>query len=182
MIASGPLSAPMRAFVDYFAELGPRWGLDGRTCLVHALLYLAGGPVTEQQIGDALGLTAKDRAAALADLVDWKMVRQTEDGHWDAGGDPWELMIAGLEQRRKRELEPAMEMLARCETEARSDADTPDGVAGRISDMRALVEDLAAIDLQARRLSPRRMRQMIGIGGRAARVLNRALPGRQSRR
>ncbi len=177
-----PLPDAMLDFVEYFAELGPRWGLSGATCRVHALLYLAGGPVGEQEIEAALGLAPDERAAALQDLADWKMVRPTDDGRWDAGGDPWELMLAGLEQRRRRELEPAMELLTRCESEARGDGRTPTEVARRIADMRTLVEDLAAIDLQARRLSPRRMRQMIGLGGRAARVLNRAIPGRQSRR
>ena len=182
MSACKPLSDPMRAFVDYFAELGPRWGLDALTCRVHALLYLLDGPAAEREIVDALDVAPKDLADALADLADWKMVRRSEDGRWDAGGDPWELMVAGLEQRRQREIEPARDMLTRCETDARRDVGTPPGVAGRIADMRALVEDLAAIDLQARRLSPKRMRQMIGIGGRAARVLNRTLPGLQTRR
>ena len=177
-----PLPDAMRHFVEYFAELGPRWGLSGATCRVHALLYLAGGPVGEQEIEAALDLAPEDRAAALKDLAEWKMVRRTDGGRWDAGGDPWELMLAGLEQRRQRELEPAMELLTRCEDEARRDGRTPAGIARRIADMRTLVEDLAAIDLQARRLSPRRMRQMIGLGGRAARVLNRAMPGRQPRR
>ena len=37
----------------------------------------------------------------------------------------------------------------------------------------SLVEDLAAIDMQARRLSPQRLRQLVGIGGRAARFIDR---------
>ena len=182
MSARSGLSDPMREFVDYFAELGPRWGFSAATCRVHAFLYLASGPVAEREIGEALGLGPDEIGNALADLADWKMVRKSGSDRWDAGGDPWELLLAGLEQRRQRELQPAMDMLARCETEARRDGRTPRDVAARIADMRALAEDLSAIDLQARRLSPRMVRQMIGLGGRAARVLNRALPGRNFRR
>lgn len=60
MNARRALSDPMREFVDYFAELGPRWGFEPATCRVHAFLYLAGGAVDEREIGDALGMDAAD--------------------------------------------------------------------------------------------------------------------------
>jgi hypothetical protein len=44
-----------------------------------------------------------------------------------------------------------------------------------------LVEDLAAIDLQARRLSPTVVRRMIGLSGAAARFADR-LAGRRGGR
>jgi len=55
-------------------------------------------------------------------------------------------------------------------------------VSRRIGAVLDLAEDLASIDAQARRLSPRFMRQMVGLSGRAARFMDRAFGGRRSGR
>jgi hypothetical protein len=51
-------------------------------------------------------------------------------------------------------------------------------VAGQIGKLLALAEDLTAIDTQMSRLSPRALRQVVGLGGRAARFIDRAFGGR----
>jgi len=43
----------------------------------------------------------------------------------------------------------------------------------QISKLLVLAEDLVAIDAQARRLSSGALRQIVGIGGRAARFIDR---------
>ena len=174
------LSGPMRNFVDYFGELGPRWGLSAQTCRVHAFLYLVGRPIPDEAIKNALGIDAEDASLALADLAQWGMARRTDDGFWDGSGDPWALLLAGLEERRRRELQPAIDMLNVCIAEAQQDRETPRRVTMRFADLLRLVEDLAAIDFQARRFSPRLLRQFVGIGGTAARALDRALGARKN--
>ena len=42
-------------------------------------------------------------------------------------------------------------------------------------------DTVAAVDLQARRVSPQFLRQLIGVSGRAARFFDRALGGRKER-
>ena len=51
----------------------------------------------------------------------------------------------------------------------------------QIGKLLALAEDLAALDAQAQRLSPATLRQIIGIGARASRFLDRAF-GRSGER
>lgn len=176
------ITAPMRSFVDYFGELGPRWGLGANTCRLHAYLYLVGRPVSEDDLQRTLGIDDEAFRHALADLSDWRMARKEEGNTWDASGDPWELLLAGLEQRRQRELGPVQDMLRNCIAQVRSDKETPRGVTARIASMLALVEDLSAIQVQARRLSPEMLRQLVGFGGGAARILDRALPRRRRER
>jgi len=55
----------MRKFIDYFGELGARWGLDGDACRVHAYLYLAAHPATENDIASALAFDAPKVSRAL---------------------------------------------------------------------------------------------------------------------
>lgn len=179
MTAPAPSDA-MLSFIDYFGELGPRWGLGIQPCRVHAYLYLVGRPVAEPQIIEALALDAAECAAAIAYLAQWRMITRAGGAQsWMAGGDPWDMLLAGLEERRQRELEPALKTLRACHSQALAER-TGDGAVGRrIGDVVRLVEDIAAIDMQARRISPRALRQMVGLSGRAARFLDRTFGGRR---
>jgi DNA-binding transcriptional regulator GbsR (MarR family) len=168
---------PMRKFVDYFGELGGRWGLDPDACRVHAWLYLLARPSAEGDIATALALDAPAVGRAVAYLAEWQMATRAGDALWSVGSDPWQMLFAGLEARRQRELEPALATLRECRALAARDSTTT-SVRHRIGQVLDLVEDLAAIDLQARRLSPTLVRRMIGLSGSAARFVDR-LAGRR---
>ena len=162
-------------FIDYFGELGPRWGLERETCRAHALLYLAGRAMDLSEIAHTLGLTDAKARDAMADLAQWGMLRSAGQDCWDASGEPWDLLFAALEARRRRELQPALDMLRACQQEAVDDG-TQAGARQRIDRMLALVDDLVAIDMQARRVSSTAFGRLVGLGGLAARFLSRTLP------
>jgi hypothetical protein len=61
---------------------------------------------------------------------------------------------------------------------ARKDRALEPAVAGQIGKLLTLAEDLTAIDTQMSRLSPRALRQVVGLGGRAARFIDRTFGGR----
>jgi len=170
------LTEPMARFIAHFAELGPRWGLNAETCRAHTLLYLAGRPMTLAEIAQSLGLAEKEARAAIDDLVEWGMARPATGEAWDASGEPWDLLFSALEQRRRREIDPALRMLRECRDAASKDGVTEPGVRSRIARMLSLVEDIAAIDTQSRRLPQSTLIRLVGLGGRAARLLDRALP------
>lgn len=162
----------MQKFVDYFGELGGRWGLDSDACRIHAWLHLLGCPAAEGDIATALALDTTAVGRAIAYLAEWQMAARSVDALWSVGSDPWQMLFAGLEARRQRELEPALATLRECRALAARDGTTT-SVRHRIGQVLDLVEDLAAIDLQARRLSPNVVRRMIGLSGSAARFVDR---------
>ena len=81
MTADGPAPA-VQHFVDYFGELGPRWGLPADACRVHAYLYVVAAPVTEARVRTALSLDAEQLTAALAFLIDYRMAEQLGAARW----------------------------------------------------------------------------------------------------
>jgi DNA-binding transcriptional regulator GbsR (MarR family) len=166
----------MERFIRHFGDMGPRWGLDADTCRVHAYLYLAGRPAAPAEIAAGLGLAATAVERALADLAQWGMARPAPGVGWDGSGEPWDLLFAALEERRRRELQPALDMLHACRDDAAKDGATPPPVRQRIARLLQLVEDLAAIDLQSRRLSPGSVARLVNLGGRAARLIDRIFP------
>jgi DNA-binding transcriptional regulator GbsR (MarR family) len=170
----------MRRLIDYLGELGPRWELPAAACRVHGCLYLVARPVTEAEFRDALEPDDIALKEALAWLADYRLVERDHAAAWRTVSDPWELMMRALEQRRQREIAPALDLLRDCQRAALAEGGRERAVAAQIGKLLALAEDLAAIDMQARRLSPRALRQMIGIGGRAARFMDRTF-GRRDR-
>lgn len=172
---TGEATSPAVArFVDYFGALGQRWGLPAEACRVHAYLYLVARPVPESDLAAALRLDAAAFRDALAFLIEYRMVDRQAPASWRTDGDPWDMLLRGLEQRRQRELPAALSTLRDCHREALAEKAAGRSVAGQIGKVLELVEDLAALDAQAQRLSPRLLRGLVGISGRAARLADRA--------
>lgn len=174
-MTAGSATPAIRRFVDYFGELGPRWGLPADACRVHAYLYLLASPTSETEIARALSMHAKSTAAALGFLQEYEMAARAGVSSWQTNGDPWGMLIRGLEQRRRHELPAALALLRDCHREASASKATRRTIAGQIGKMLALVEDLAALDAQVQRLPPRFVRGLVSVSGQAARFLERAL-------
>lgn len=168
---SGPhsaiLSASAAAIVDWLAEVGTRWGFPADACRVHGLLYLVAKPLFADVLSRELSLTPEATRGALVWLAGEDLVTEGREG-WTTQADPWILMMQTLEKRRQRELPSALAVLGPW----RHPTDVDDPAVGRQAKrLLDLVEDLAAIDAGTRRLSNHTLRRMVGIGGRAARLL-----------
>jgi DNA-binding transcriptional regulator GbsR (MarR family) len=172
MSGRAPLS--VRRVVDYLGDLGTRWGLPAEPCRVHGYLYLMGRPVSESELDTSLDMDTTAVSAALSWLAEYRLA-ESQGTVWQTDSDPWELMLRALEERRRREIGPFLDVLrASQQSVAGKDADGRH-VALQIGKLLALAEDLAVIDMQARRLSPQTLRRMVGFGGRAARFMDRTL-------
>ncbi|WP_156377329.1 hypothetical protein [Sphingopyxis sp. Root214] len=168
---SGLLGPSASGIVEWLAEVGARWGLPADACRVHGLLYLMTRPLATDAIAAELALTPAAIDDALAWLAAEELVAGNPEG-WTTEADPWLLMLQTLEKRRQRELVPALAVLGPWRQSA-GDAENPI-VARQAKRLLELVEDLAAIDAGTKRLSPRTLRRVIGIGGRAARLFGGA--------
>lgn len=164
------LSSAAMEIVNWLGELGSRWGLPPDACRVHGLLFLMARPVSQDAIEAELDMTSSQVGDALTWLAEERLAASDADG-WTTQADPWLLVIQALESRRARELPPARAVLATW----RSPGPTEDPIVVRQARLlHDLVDDLAAIDAGARRLSPDAMRRMVSIGGRAARFVDKA--------
>lgn len=160
-----PLSPATTKFVDYFGELGPRWGLPADACRVHALVYVLGKPVSEPEITEALGLDTQKLKEALDYLSEFKVVYPCAPSVWSTSGDPWEMLLSGLEERKRQEMPLALSALESCHNEAK---DQGDSSANQIEKMLDLVRGLGAIDAQLQRLPKSLVRGILNVSGRTA--------------
>jgi DNA-binding transcriptional regulator GbsR (MarR family) len=165
--------------VEFLGALGPRWGLPAEACRVHGHIFLLAKPVAEAELREALHLSNAALRQALDWLADYGLIERVRGDAWRTDSDPWELMVRALEERQRRELGPALDLLRNCQRAALAERGQRT-VATQVGKLLQLAEDIAAINAQAQRLSPRTLRHMIGLGGLAARFMDRTL-GRRDR-
>jgi len=170
-LISTPLSAAERQFVDYFGALGPRWGLPEAPCRLHALLYLNAAPIRLPEIAACLDLSEPEAVQSTEFLAEYGLLSGDRSNGWTTHGDPWDMLVASLEKRRERELPEALDTLNACRLAARNDTSVDRTTETQMQKLCDLVEDIAAIDAQAQRFSPRTLRRILGMGGRAARLM-----------
>jgi len=167
--------------IDFLGDVGPRWGLPAAACRVHGYLYLVARPIAEADLRAAMDLSETALSQALAWLADYRLVERVRADTWRTGSDPWELMMRVLEERQRREIGPALDLLRDCRRAALSEKGSSRAVAAQIGKLLRLAEDIEAISSQAQRLSPATVRQMVGLGGFAARIFDRTPFGRRER-
>lgn len=156
--------------IAWLGELGPRWGLPADACRVHGQLYLSASAASATDLSDKLGMSERDVDEALAWLASRDLAQRDSAARWRTGADPWELVTTALEHRRAHELAPALDLLRASRREAAGDPI----LSRQIARLLQFVEDIAAIDAQARRLSPATLRTLLGAGGRVARLFGGA--------
>ena len=164
---SSDLNSAKRRFADLIGDIGDAWGLPRAACRVHALLYLNASKTSITDLISLLDLTNDEAVTALSFLRNYELAWTEDDISYRAHLDPWDAMLKGLDQRRGRDLPSMKSSLIHLHK-----AMSVQGAAEvkQVEKMIDLVNDLSAIHTQAFRMSPRFLRGMIGLSGRAARI------------
>ena len=98
-------------------------------------MLVHGGPVTDKDLQDALGLSHRAIRLALEDCEEWGIVRRASEPKrsgkrgpagraWLALDDHWEWFRRVIEARKAREGDPVIAILEQCLVEARKAPDT----------------------------------------------------------
>jgi DNA-binding transcriptional regulator GbsR (MarR family) len=124
-----------RRFAETWGQMGAAWGIAPSTAAVQGYLLAHGGPVTDAELQQALGLSHRAIRVALASCEDWGIVRRAEEPRrsgrrgpagraWIALDDHWEWFRRVIEGRKLREGDPVIAILEQCLRDVRElDAD-----------------------------------------------------------
>lgn len=172
------LSPIRERFVLHWGEMGTRWGVNRSVAQIHALLYLAARPLTAGEIADTLALARSNVSTSLKELQGWGLIRMTHvigdrRDHFDAITDPWQIMLAIAEGRKRRELDPTLSMLRDCMLEADEDPDIDPQTRARIAAMARFLTVLLGWYEEVSRLKRKTLVALVKLGGRVARLLPR---------
>lgn len=123
-----PIASARERFVATWAQMGANWGIPRTMAEVHALLFIAGEPMTADDVMEQLDISRGNASMTLRSLVDWGIVhrvrlRGERKDYFQAEQDVWKLFRIILRERKKRELEPLLESVRACRTITESAAD-----------------------------------------------------------
>ena len=122
------LTAVQQRFILHWGEMGVRWGINRTMAQIHALLYLSPKALTADEICEALGVARSNVSNSLRELQNWGIVKVVHvmgdrRDHFETMKDVWEMFRQVLEERKKREIDPTVEVLRACAEEAAKDKD-----------------------------------------------------------
>ena len=112
-------------FILHWRKMGTKWGINRTVAQVHALLYLAAKPMPADEISTTLSVARSNVSTSLRELQGWGIVRVVHvlgdrRDHFETLKDVWEIFRIVAEERKKREIDPTLRVLAECVQEATS--------------------------------------------------------------
>jgi DNA-binding transcriptional regulator GbsR (MarR family) len=104
-------------FIQAWGTMGSNWGINKAMAQIHALLLLATQPLSAEDIMDELQMSRGNVNMNLRALMDWGIVRKEHKvgerkEFFSTGKDVWELAKQVSRERRRREIEPILNVLA----------------------------------------------------------------------
>jgi len=134
------LTPLMTRFILHWGEMGSRWGVNRTVAQIHALLYLAPGPLPADEIAETLNVARSNVSTSLKELQGWGLVTiahvmSDRRDHFATRSDPWYMLVTIMEQRKRREIEPTLQFLHECARELENDRETPNEAKARIESM-----------------------------------------------
>ena len=165
-----------KAFILHWGEMGSHWGVNRSVSQVHALLYLSDRPLHAEEICDTLGLARSNVSNALKELQGYGIVRRQHVAgdrrdHFAAETDLWDMLMKIAFERKKREIDPTILMMAGLSAQLEGRDDVPQHVRERIGRMHDFLGTLGSWYDDVRRLPRPTLVALMKMGGKVARFI-----------
>ncbi|HET9399955.1 MAG TPA: GbsR/MarR family transcriptional regulator [Candidatus Acidoferrales bacterium] len=164
------LTPVQKKFILHWGEMGTRWGINRTVAQIHSLLYLSPKPLHAEEIAETLGVARSNVSNSLRELQGWGIVRVTHQlgdrrDHFEAMKDVWEMFRIIVEQRKRREIDPALQMLRECIDELKAgggDAYTRE----RVEEMLEFMTTMTGLYEETKAFSPGMLKGLAKLRGK----------------
>ncbi|MGV3597197.1 MAG: GbsR/MarR family transcriptional regulator [Bacteroidota bacterium] len=131
-------------FIQGWGSLGTNWGINRTMAQVHALLLISPTSLSTEQIMEELQISRGNANMNVRELINWGLVRKDlkpgeRKEFFYAEKDIWKAAMQIIKERRKRELEPLMQVLGEIKT---LDKDDDSAQAKEFTKMMGNIEDV----------------------------------------
>jgi DNA-binding transcriptional regulator GbsR (MarR family) len=165
------LSPTAQRFVLQWGEMSAQWGISRSMAQIHALLYISPEPLTAEEISETLGLARSNVSTSLRELRAWGIVRLVHrlgerPDRFECVDDAWQMLLEILEQRKRREIDPAIEILQACVKKA-SESKTEDAhTSKRMSELLDLLSSMVVFYEDMVKLPAFAKKNLLKMGGK----------------
>jgi DNA-binding transcriptional regulator GbsR (MarR family) len=171
------LNPATQKFIIHWGEMGSRWGINRTVAQIHALLYISPKPLTAEEIRDTLGVARSTVSTGLRELQGWgiiKVVHKLGDrtDYFEVMGDVWEMFRVVLNERKHRELDPALDVLRQTVAELEQGSENDLATHEKMSEMLDVFETVSKVYDQANKLSTPALVKIAKSGDFVGKILN----------
>ena len=113
------LTSIMKDFVVHWGEMGTKWGINRTVAQIHALLHLSPESLSAEEITSLLMVARSNVSNSLKELENWGLIKVTHTmgdrkERYECLKDVWEMFRIILDERKKREIDPTLQVLRNC--------------------------------------------------------------------
>src|SRR6202165_757563 len=106
--------------VDLWDTMSSLWGISPTMARIHGLLYITGAALSMDDIMARLTISRGNVSMNLSKLVEWGLVRRVHKrggrrDYYESLSDVWEMFTLVATQRKRREIDPILTTLRRCQ-------------------------------------------------------------------
>lgn len=114
------LTEAKQQFISSWGAFGTHWGINRTMAQIHALLLISADPLTQDDIMEELNISRGNTNMNIRELINWGLVERViltgeRKEYFTAEKDIWKVVKLIVKERKKRELEPMMQLLDKLE-------------------------------------------------------------------
>jgi DNA-binding transcriptional regulator GbsR (MarR family) len=114
------LTEARQQFISSWGAFGTHWGINRTMAQIHALLLVSPDPLTQDDIMEGLDISRGNTNMNIRELINWGLVERVllpgeRKEYFSAEKDIWKVVRQIVKERKKRELEPMLQLLDRLE-------------------------------------------------------------------
>src|SRR5438876_4236956 len=163
------LNPVQQKFVLHWGEMGTRWGINRTVAQIHALLYISSKPLQAEDIAETLSVARSNVSNSLRELQGWGIVKLVhvlgdKRDHFESMKDVWEMFRVVLDERKKREIDPTLNILRECIAEAAKENGTDKHTQERLRELAGFFETTTAWYSQVRSWPTNGLMKFVKLG------------------
>jgi len=114
------LNEAKQQFISSWGAFGTHWGINRTMAQIHALLITSPDPLTQDDIMEELNISRGNTNMNIRELINWGLVERVllpgeRKEYFSAEKDIWKVVKQIVKERKKRELEPMLQLLDKLE-------------------------------------------------------------------
>ena len=114
------LTEAKKQFISSWGAFGTHWGINRTMAQIHALLMVSASPLTQDDVMEELNISRGNVNMNMRELISWGLVDRIiltgeRREYFTAEKDTWKVATQIIKERKKRELDPMLKLLAQLE-------------------------------------------------------------------
>jgi DNA-binding transcriptional regulator GbsR (MarR family) len=114
------LTEARQHFISSWGAFGTHWGINRTMAQIHALLLISPDPITQDDMMEQLNISRGNTNMNIRELINWGLVERVllsgeRKEYFTAEKDIWKVVKLIVKERKKRELEPMLQLLDKLE-------------------------------------------------------------------